>query len=93
MLSLVIKITFQVEGCGKEKGLQLVLDSQRTFSSTTANISAKPTGYRIFITLNGVVTSHVPYLVSPGFDGEYNFYLHGIHHIVVFEYFSLCINT
>ena len=43
----------------------------------------KSKGYRVFITLNGVVTSNLPYYVAPDFDGEHNFYLHGIHYIVV----------
>lgn len=78
---------FKVEGCGREKGFQLVLDNQRIFSVDKANKSTKDAGYRIFITLNGVVTSRVPYFVLPGFDSEYNFYLHGIHHIVVVNFF------
>ena len=52
-------------------------------SANSNNTIYKSKGYRVFITLNGVVTSNLPYYVSPEFDGEHNFYLHGIHFIVV----------
>ena len=52
-------------------------------SAPSNNTVYKSTGYRVFITLNGVVTSNLPYYVAPDFDGEHNFYLHGIHYIVV----------
>ena len=53
------------------------------FSAITHNATTKANGYRVFITLNGVVTSYLPYYVAPDFDGEHNFYLHGVHYIVV----------
>ncbi len=40
-------------------------------------------GFKVFITLPGVVTSRVPFHVDPGFYGEHNFFLHGIHTIIV----------
>ena len=52
-------------------------------SAISQNATTKAKGYRVFITLNGVVTSNLPYYVAPDFDGEHNFYLHGIHYIVV----------
>ena len=72
-----------MRGCGKERGFQLILDSQRMLSAIFKNTTRKTKGYRVFITLNGVVTSNLPYFVSTDFDGEHNFYLHGIHYIVV----------
>ena len=53
------------------------------FSAITHNATTKANGYRVFITSNGVVTSYLPYYVAPDFDGEHNFYLHGVHYIVV----------
>ena len=84
-IRLVSKFDFnnQVKGCGKNRGFQLVLDSQKMFSAISQNGTSKAKGYRVFITLNGVVTSNVPYYVDPDFDGEHNFYLHGLHYIVV----------
>ena len=71
----------QVRGCGKDRGLQLILDSQKMLSALPQNTTT--VGYRVLITLNGVVTSNLAYHVAPDFDGEHNFYLHGIHYIVV----------
>ena len=79
----IFQINKQVRGCGKERGFQLILDSQRMLSAPSNNTVYKSKGYRVFITLNGVVTSNLPYYVAPDFDGEHNFYLHGIHYIVV----------
>ena len=61
----------------------MILDSQKMLSAISQNATTKAKGYRVFITLNGVVTSNLPYYVAPDFDGEHNFYLHGIHYIVV----------
>ena len=61
----------------------MILDTQRMLLAPSNNTVYKSTGYRVFITLNGVVTSNIPYYVAPDFDGEHNFYLHGIHYIVV----------
>ncbi len=36
-------------------------------------------GFRVFITVPGVVTSKVPFTVDPTFRGQYSFFLHGIH--------------
>ena len=73
---------FKVRGCGKDSGFQLTLDTRGHFSNQGISESIE-LGFQVFITLNGVVTSHVPYFVSAGFNGEHNFYLHGIHNIVV----------
>ena len=72
-----------MQGCGKERGFQLILDNQKMFSAMPKEVVKRANGYRVFITLNGVVTSNLPYYVAPDFDGEHNFYLHGIHYIVV----------
>ena len=74
---------FQVGGCGKDRGLQVILDSQKMFSVMPEEVTKRAKGYQVFITLNGVVTSKLPFFVSPKFEGEHNFYLHGIHVIVV----------
>ena len=60
-----------------------MLDSQKMLSARPTNDTKRAKGYRVFITLNGVVTSKLPQYVAPDFDGEHNFYLHGIHYIVV----------
>ena len=77
------KSLFKVGGCGKDRGLQMILDSQKMFSVMPKEVTKRAKGYRVFITLNGVVTSKLPFFVSPEFEGEHNFYLHGIHVIVV----------
>ena len=40
-------------------------------------------GYRVLVTQNGAVSSKLPFFINPNFEGEHNFYLHGIHHIIV----------
>ena len=71
----------KVRGCGKKRGLQLVLDSQRMSSLIPKEHLTK--GFRIFVTLPGVVTSKVPFWADPTFRGEHNFFIHGIHVIKV----------
>ena len=39
------------------------------------------TGYKVFITIPGVVTHKVPFNVDPSFYGEYDFLAHGLHYI------------
>ena len=70
-----------VTGCGKNSGLQLIIDSQKMNNLFSKNMRSK--GYHVFITVPGVVTSKIPFYVDPEFDGEHNFYLHGIHVIGV----------
>ena len=72
-----------MRGCGRERGFQLILDNQKMLSGLHSNDTKIAKGYRVFITLNGVVTSKLPQYVAPDFNGEHNFYLHGIHYIVV----------
>ena len=72
---------FQVTGCGKKSGLQLILDSQKMQTLLSKGVRKK--GYYVFITVPGVVTSKIPFLVDPEFEGEHNFYIHGIHVIGV----------
>ena len=73
----------KVKGCGKSKGLKLVLDSQRLSSMLPKGTRSK--GFKVFVTLPGVTTSKVPFLVNPSFKGEHNFFLHGIHVIKVLK--------
>jgi hypothetical protein len=40
-------------------------------------------GFKVFVTMPGVVTSKVPFHIDPAFYGEHNFFLHGIHVIHV----------
>ena len=68
-------------GCGRNKGLQLVLDSQRLSTLLPTEFLSK--GFKVFVTLPGVSTSKVPFLVDPSFQGEHNFFIHGIHVIKV----------
>lgn len=62
-------------------------------SAMPKEVTKKAEGYVVFITLNGVVTSKLPFFVSPDFEGEHNFYLHGIHVIVVIYLFTLSNNV
>ena len=67
----------KVDGCGKNSGLQLIIDNQKLNNLFPKHIQSK--GYFVFITVPGVVTSKIPFYVDPEFDGEHNFYIHGIH--------------
>ena len=76
----------KVAGCGKENGLQLVLDNKRLLgliSPAQRRRQSLSQGYRAFVTLPGVVSSKIPFHVDPSYEGEHNFYLHGIHVITV----------
>ena len=68
-------------GCGKRRGFQLVVDSQRINSLLPKAHMSK--GFKVFVTLPGVVTSKVPFEADPTYRGEHNFYIHGIHVIKV----------
>ena len=75
-------ISFQkVTGCGKNRGFQLVLDAQRIQSLLPKNHLTR--GFKVFVTIPGVITSKVPFWADPTFRGEHNFYIHGIHVIKV----------
>ena len=69
----------KVAGCGKESGFQLVIDSHNTMKFRSDDMGGK--GYLVFVTLPGVVSSKLPYFVDPSFQGEHDFYIHGIHTI------------
>jgi hypothetical protein len=71
----------KVTGCGKDHGFQLVIDSQRMASLLPKEHLTK--GFKVFVTLPGVVTSKVPFLADPTFKGEHNIFIHGIHVIKV----------
>ena len=74
-----------VSGCGKESGLQLIIDNHKINSLMPTKSQVK--GYKAFVTLPGVVTSKIPFHVDPRYEGEHNFYLHGIHVIKASEQF------
>ena len=40
-------------------------------------------GFKVFVTIPGVVTSKVSFLADPTFQGEHNFFIHGIHVVKV----------
>ena len=71
----------KVAGCGKNKGLQIVLDSHRLSSFMPEGKLSK--GFKVFLTLPGVTTSKMPFLINPTFKGEHNLILHGIHDVKV----------
>ena len=71
----------KVAGCGKNKGLQIVLDSHRLSSFMPEGKLSK--GFKVFLTLPGVTTSKMPFLINPTFKGEHNLILHGIHDVNV----------
>ena len=91
----------KVDGCGKKSGLQLIIDNQKLNSLFPKHMRSK--GYFVFITVPGVVTSKIPFYVDPEFDGEHNFYIHGIHVVgvsfernyivlgIIYYYIYLCL--
>ena len=78
-----------VTGCGRKRGLQLVLDSQTMASILPKKYLAK--GFKVFVTIPGVVTSKVSFLADPTFQGEHNFFIHGIH-VVKVGYLYIFVN-
>ena len=78
----------KVAGCGKNKGLQIVVDSHKLASMLPEGSFSK--GFKVFVTLKGVTTSKVPFLINPTFKGEHNLILHGIHDVkVMLQVFKL----
>ena len=71
----------KVTGCGRNHGFQLVLDSQQIMTLLPREHLTR--GFKVFVTMPGVVTSKVPFHIDPAFYGEHNFFLHGIHVIHV----------
>jgi hypothetical protein len=71
----------QVAGCGRKSGFQLIIDNHKMENLMEKGKKSK--GYYVFVTVPGVVTSKVPFTVNPAFEGEHNFYMHGIHVIGV----------
>lgn len=74
-----------VAGCGKKKGLQVIVDTQKL---ATKPAFAKAHGFKVFVTVPGVVTHKVPFDIDPNFQGEHSIYLHGIHYIDSSEEFK-----
>ena len=77
--------------CGTYTGLQLIIDNQAMNNLVPKDVRSN--GYHIYITTPGVVSSPLSFFVHPEFDGEHNFYIHGIHSISVsiFLYISIMI--
>ena len=73
--------TKKVAGCGKNKGFQLIIDTHKMSELNPKDMDVK--GYVALVTVPGVVTSKVPFYIDPAFNGEHNFYIHGIHVITV----------
>ena len=48
-------------------------------------------GFKVFVTIPGVVTSKVSFLADPTFQGEHNFFIHGIH-VVKVGYLYIFVN-
>ena len=71
----------QVTGCGRKSSFQLIVDNHKM--ENLLPHGEKSNGYYVFITVPGVVTSKIPFPVNPAFEGEHNFYIHGIHVIGV----------
>ena len=69
----------KVYGCGKTRGLRVVVDSQKLAYRAKRNYLKKSTGYRVYVTNPGVVTHKVFFNVDPSYAGEYDFMCHGIH--------------
>ena len=71
----------QVAGCGKRKGMRLVIDTHNMHNMVPSQWKTRE-GFIIYVTVNGVITHKVPFVVYPrDFHGEYNIYLHGLHFI------------
>ena len=66
---------------GKYSGLQLIIDNKQMTNLIPRDVRSN--GYHIYITTPGVVSSPLSFFVHPDFDGEHNFYIHGIHSIRV----------
>lgn len=66
---------------GKYSGLQLIIDNQAMNNLIPRDVRSN--GYHVYITTPGVVSSPLSFYVHPEFDGEHNFYIHGIHSISV----------
>ena len=58
-----------------------MVDSQKLSYKSKKVHKQKNTGYKVFITIPGVVTHKVPFNVDPSFYGEYDFLAHGLHYI------------
>ena len=71
----------QVAGCGRKSGLRLIIDNHKM--ENLLQQGEQSDGYYVFITVPGVVSSTLPFPVDPRFEGEHNFYIHGIHVISV----------
>lgn len=72
----------KVPGCGKSKGFRVVVDSQRLAYKSKklyGQSQQEKGGFRVFITVPGVVTHKVPFDIDPSYSGEYDFLLHGLH--------------
>ena len=70
----------KVTGCGKDKGLQLVLDANKISRLLPlAESNQFSSGYNVFVTRPGIVNNPIVFNVDPKFDGMHNFHLHGIH--------------
>ena len=65
----------------KYSGLQLIIDNHAMNNLVPKDVQSK--GYHVYITTPGVVSSKWHYFVDPEFDGEHNFYMHGLHAIRV----------
>ena len=66
---------------GKYSGLQLIIDNRQIHKLIPRDV--RSSGYHVYITTPGVVSSPLSFFVNPEFDGEHNFYIHGIHSIRV----------
>ena len=73
----------KVQGCGKKKGFQLIIDSHTMNNLFSKEYSSEYKGYNVYVTVPGVVTSKVPFYVDPEFEGTHDFLIHGIHYIGV----------
>ncbi len=78
--------TRNVMGCGKNKGLSIVLDrNELLWSNFLGRKGSHPV---VYITVPDEVTHKVPFVIDPSFKGEHNFYVHGIHYITSSQDFA-----
>ncbi|XP_059093651.1 uncharacterized protein LOC131888743 [Tigriopus californicus] len=69
----------KVQGCGKSKGLRVIIDNHKF--ATLGSRNTPGSKFQVYVTVPGVVTHKVPFKMDPTYHGEHSIYLHGIHYI------------
>ncbi len=75
-----------VKGCGRKKGLSIIMDRHKLFTQPLLR-SSPDKHFVVYITVPGVITHKVPFVVDASYFGEHHFFVHGIHFITASEAF------